>query len=111
MRCTARRCVGASAPSASTGRTTEAAVSDPAMRCPVDEHLVTLVDLIQELRARGDHRYAAAVELRVCARCPQREASGRCASRDDGRCALSVFLPLVVEAIDEAEHGPRDANA
>jgi hypothetical protein len=81
------------------------------MRCPVDEHLVTLVDLIQELRARGDHRYAAAVELRVCARCPQREASGRCASRDDGRCALSVFLPLVVEAIDEAEHGPRDANA
>jgi hypothetical protein len=80
-------------------------------RCPVEEHLSTLVDLVIELRSRQDSRFAAAVESQICWRCPRREASGRCGSRDDGRCALAVFLPLIVEAIDEVEHGPRDARA
>lgn len=74
-------------------------------RCPIDEHLGPLVDLLLEMRTRHDVRTAAAVESRVCARCLQREASGRCASREDGRCALSVYLPLIVEAVDEAESG------
>jgi hypothetical protein len=80
-------------------------------RCPVEEHLATLVDLVIELRSRHVTRFAAEVESRICSRCPRREASGRCGSRDDGRCALSVFLPLIVEAIDEVERGPRDARA
>jgi hypothetical protein len=80
-------------------------------RCPVEEHLATLVDLVIELRARRDTRFTAAVVSRMCSRCPRIEASGSCSSRDDGRCALSVFLPLILEALDEVEHGPRDARA
>ncbi len=66
-----------------------------------------LVDTLLELRSRHDTRYAQAVEARVCSLCPQRDASsGRCRLREDGRCALSVYLPLVVEAVLEAETKP-----
>ncbi len=78
-------------------------------RCPVDEHLVALVDLLVEMRGRHDARPAAAVESQICSRCAQREASGRCRMREDGRCALSVYLPLIVEAIDEV--APRRGDA
>lgn len=83
----------------------------PGPRCPIEERLGTLVDLLLRMRARHDTRVAAAVESQVCTSCSQREASGRCSSRDDGRCALSVFLPLIVEAIDEVERGHREARA
>lgn len=71
--------------------------------CPVEEHLVALVDLLVGMRNRRDTQCAAAVEAQICSRCTRREPSGRCARRDDGRCALAVFLPLIVEAIGEVE--------
>ncbi len=72
--------------------------------CPVDVLLRPLVDTLLELRSQHDSRYARAVETRVCSLCSQRDASsGRCRLREDGRCALSVYLPLIVEAVDEAE--------
>lgn len=80
-------------------------------RCPIEEHLGTLVDLVIELRSRRDNRLSAAAESRICSQCQRHDASGRCRSRDDGRCALSVFLPLIAEAIDEVERGPRDSRA
>jgi hypothetical protein len=83
---------------------------EPGTSCPVEEHAVTLVDLLLEMRLRHDTRFAAAVESRICASCPRSERDGRCRSRDDGRCALAVFLPLIVEAIDEVEHTARDTT-
>ena len=84
---------------------------ESARRCPVDERLVELVDLLVEMRGRHDTRHAAAVEARICSRCTQREASGRCGMREDGQCALAVFLPLIVEAIDELESRRGEAKA
>jgi hypothetical protein len=71
--------------------------------CAIEEHLPRLVDAILDVRSRRDDAYAAAVEARVCAHCTQRDDLGLCRLRRDGRCTLSVYLPLVVEAIDEVE--------
>jgi hypothetical protein len=75
--------------------------------CAIEEHLGRLVDAILDVRSRHDHAYAAAVEARVCAYCTHRDDIGLCRLRHDGRCTVSVYLPLVVEAVDEVErrHG------
>lgn len=71
--------------------------------CAIDEHLPRLVAAILDVRSRQDDAYAAAVEAKVCSHCSHRDGLGLCHLRRDGRCTLSVYLPLVVEAIDEVE--------
>jgi hypothetical protein len=77
-------------------------LSAPAL-CAIDEHLPRLVEAILGVRARQDDAYAAAVEATVCSHCSHRDELGLCRLRRDGRCSVSVYLPLVVEAIDEVE--------
>jgi hypothetical protein len=71
--------------------------------CAIDEHLPRLVEAILDVRLRHEDAYAAAVEARVCSHCTHRDGLGLCGLRRDGRCAVSVYLPLVVEAVDEVE--------
>jgi hypothetical protein len=71
--------------------------------CAIDEHLPRLVEAILGVRTRQDSAYAAAVEASVCSHCSHRDGLGLCGLRRDGRCTVSVYLPLVVEAIDEVE--------
>ena len=71
--------------------------------CAIDEHLPRLVAAILDVRSRQDDAYAAAVEADVCSHCSHRDGLGLCHLRRDGRCTVSVYLPLVVEAIDEVE--------
>ena len=61
--------------------------------CAIDEHLPRLVEAILDVRGQRHDAYAAAVEARVCSHCSHR----------DGRCTVSVYLPLVVEAVEEVE--------
>jgi hypothetical protein len=77
-------------------------LSGPAF-CAIDEHLPRLVEAILGVRHRKDDAYAAAVEATVCGHCSHRDSLGLCHLRRDGRCTVSVYLPLVVEAIDEVE--------
>jgi len=71
--------------------------------CAIDEHLPRLVEAILGVRSRRDDAYAAAVEATVCSHCSHRDGLGLCRLRRDGRCTVSVYLPLVVEAVDEVE--------
>ena len=71
--------------------------------CAIQEHLPGLVDAILHVRTRRDDAYAAVVEARVCSRCPHRDGLGLCRLRRDGRCTVSVYLPLVIEAVEEVE--------
>lgn len=66
--------------------------------CAMQEQLVLLVDTVLDLFRRGDTRYRETVEERVCTRCPHRDATGVCTQRNEGRCAVAVYLPLIVEA-------------
>ena len=61
------------------------------------------MEAILDVRSRQDDAYAAAVEAKVCSHCSHRDGLGLCRLRRDGRCTVSVYLPLVVEAIDEVE--------
>jgi hypothetical protein len=71
--------------------------------CAIDEHLPRLVEAVLRVRTRQDDAYAAAVEATVCNHCSHRDGLGLCSLRRDGRCTVSVYLPLVIEAIDEVE--------
>jgi len=71
--------------------------------CALDQHLPRIVEAVLDVRARRDDAYAAAIEARVCGHCPDRDDLGLCQLRRDGRCALTVYLPLIVEAIEEVE--------
>jgi hypothetical protein len=77
-------------------------LSAPAL-CAIDEHLPRLVEAVLGVRQRQDDAFAAAVETSVCSHCSHRDGLGLCQLRRDGRCTVSVYLPLVVEAIDEVE--------
>jgi len=79
--------------------------------CAVDELLPRLVDAILDVRARRDDAYGGAVEARVCAHCTHRDERGLCHLRRDGRCAVSVYLPLVVEAVEEVAQRPLPRRA
>ena len=79
--------------------------------CAIDELLPRLVEAILDVRRRRDDAYAAAVEARVCSHCSLRDELGLCALRRDGRCALSVYLPLLVEAVVEVDQAAGSRSA
>ena len=82
-----------------------------AAHCALDLHLPRIVEAVLDVRARRDDAYAAAIEARVCGQCPDRDGLGLCQLRRDGRCALAVYLPLIVEAIEEVERRPDSGRA
>jgi hypothetical protein len=71
--------------------------------CAIEEHLPRLVDAILDVRSRQNDAYASAVEARVCGHCSHRDSLGFCRYRRDGRCTVSVYLPLIVEAVEEVD--------
>jgi hypothetical protein len=71
--------------------------------CAIDEYLPELVETILDVRTNGGGPYALAVDRRICSRCSRRDEDGQCRLRRDGRCALVVYLPLVVEAVAQVE--------
>ena len=77
--------------------------------CAIDQNLPALVEAIRDVRAGREAGYAAAIEARVCRHCPRREPEEGCSLRQDGSCALAVYLPLVVEAIEEVNGGDEAA--
>jgi hypothetical protein len=73
------------------------------LRCPIEELLPRLVEAIRDVRVRHHDAFAAAVESSVCGHCEHRDGFGLCRLRRDGRCAVALYLPLVVEAIEEVD--------
>lgn len=69
--------------------------------CAIEVHLPRLVEALLSVRSGRMDEYAAALDAEVCSRCREQGANGRCRLRDGGECALSIYLPLVVDAIDE----------
>lgn len=76
-------------------------------RCAIEVHVPAVVEAV--LEAPGDRMdgYIAAVEARVCAGCSEQDASGRCRRRDRGECALSTYLWLVIDAVEQVRSRTR----
>ena len=73
--------------------------------CAIERHLPSLVDAIVAVQSSRMDDYVAAIGAHVCSGCDDQDAQGRCALRDQSDCALTSYLSLVVDAIEDVR-GP-----
>ncbi len=69
--------------------------------CALEEHLPRVVDVLIRIKSGRMDEYAAALEAEVCSRCSQQDDHGACRLRTRGECALAVYLPIILDVIDE----------
>ena len=72
-----------------------------ARMCALQSHLPAVVETILSIESDRMDEYVAAVEAQVCTGCGESDSEGRCGTRDRGECALSSYLALVVDAIED----------
>ena len=77
----------------------------PGRTCALPAQLPTIVETIVAVRSDRMDEYVAAIESAVCARCPDQDAHGHCGRREGGTCGLYLYLPLIVDAIEEVKSG------
>ena len=69
--------------------------------CKLRTFFPALVDIVRRVRSTSMDPYVAAVEAEICSRCAENGPSG-CAPRNRGECALYAFLPVTVDAVEDA---------
>jgi hypothetical protein len=69
--------------------------------CAIERHLPLLVDTLVSVKSGRMDEYVAALESQICGNCREQDADARCRLRDHRECALAMYLPLVVDAIEE----------
>lgn len=77
--------------------------------CVIDTHLPQLVEAVEDVRSGRERSFETAVDRRVCRHCPERDPGQACTPREEGRCALVAYLPLVVRAMEDVDRRPRRA--
>lgn len=74
--------------------------------CAIERHLPRLVDVLSSVTSTRMDEYVAAVEREICSQCSEQDESGRCQLRDGlTGCALSTYLPFVLNAVEEVNEG------
>jgi hypothetical protein len=76
--------------------------------CALPAHLPRLAEVLGRVQSTRMDEYEAAVRAEICASCPEQDARGVCALRDQAACALFAYLPLVLDAV-EAVNPPLSA--
>jgi hypothetical protein len=71
--------------------------------CAIEQHLPRLVETVLTVSSGRMDEYVAAVEAAICGRCTDQDERGFCRLRQKGDCALSIYLPMVVDAIEEVD--------
>jgi hypothetical protein len=69
--------------------------------CPIEVHLPRLVETLLTVGSYRMDEYVAAVEAEICSRCAERGEPEHCPTRERGDCALAMYLPLVLDAVEE----------
>jgi hypothetical protein len=75
--------------------------------CAMKRHLPLILDVVHNVDSLVMDEYVAALETHICSRCPDQEATGRCAKRDRASCALYTYLALVVGAVENEDERRR----
>jgi hypothetical protein len=75
---------------------------DHGRTCALDRHGPRLIDAMLKVRSTRMDEYYAALDAEICSRCHEQDAQGVCRLRNEGACALAVYLPMIVDAIEEA---------
>jgi hypothetical protein len=73
--------------------------------CAIERHLPRLAEVLSKIQSNRMDEYEAAVRAEICSTCPQQDAGGHCALREEADCALFAYLPLVLEAIESVTEG------
>ncbi len=71
--------------------------------CALFTYFHRVVQAVESVDSPGMPAYVDAVRREVCAICPEQDRTGFCETRQQARCALEAYLPLVVEAIEAAD--------
>ena len=69
--------------------------------CAIEKHLPGVVAAVSAIDSDRMDDYVSALESQVCGQCSEQDASGRCALRERGNCALHTYLSFVVDAIQD----------
>ena len=69
--------------------------------CKLKEFFPAVVDIVRRVRSHSMDPYVAAVEAEICSRCAENTAAG-CKPRNLGECALYAFLPITLDAVEDA---------
>ncbi|MFS8065607.1 MAG: hypothetical protein ACMG6S_04465 [Byssovorax sp.] len=79
--------------------------------CPLRAFFPAVLDIVRRTESGSMEAYIAAVETEICPRCAENDAVHGCGRRNRGECGLYAYLPLTVDAIEEALAGPRGEMA
>lgn len=78
--------------------------------CGLEAHLPRILEVVETVHSSRMDEYVEAIRQRVCVVCEQ-DAQGVCRLGNDGACALDAYLPLVVQAIEEAQRTLKERPA
>ena len=86
-----------------TERTTEGqcGMEDPS-HCALFRLFPQVAQAIQSVMSDDIREYIAAIRCNVCSVCEEQARDGSCEVRQQVQCALDAYLPLVVDAIEDA---------
>jgi len=76
---------------------------DPDTDCQIARRAPVLAGLAARAGSETFGGFAGSVEQVICASCEHMGADGRCLRRERGDCCLNRYLPLVYQALEQAE--------
>ena len=71
--------------------------------CALNRFLPQIVGIVNAVKSDSLHDYVHELRSGICVSCRDNQ-EGVCGLRNSLECALDRYFPLVVEAIDEANH-------
>ena len=71
--------------------------------CSLHKCLPKIVDAVFRIESDSIEDYVQSVREEVCEGCANQKLDGYCPVREQVRCALDRYLPLIVGAIEEGE--------
>jgi hypothetical protein len=86
-----------------TERTTEGQCGlESPSHCALFRLFPQVAQAIQSVMSDDIRQYIEAIRCNVCSVCEEQARNGSCEVRQQVQCALDAYLPLVVDAIEEA---------
>lgn len=72
-------------------------------KCAIKTHLRKILDVVNSVYSPSIEPYEEALREKVCAECTSQSADGNCSLRQESRCALDRYFPLIVQVIEETQ--------
>jgi len=69
--------------------------------CVLFDRLPKIARTLSYIRSNRMDDYITAIRWEVCSECPHQRLDGSCAQREEARCILDRYLPLIVDAVEE----------